>query len=335
MKKFASLLLVTVFSVIVWSNGITVGFVAHNMGADSNTAAYEGMKSYADFYGWNINLVDCQGDPTRLSPAMIDMINSGVDAIVVCCGEAALIGEGVDYAEKAGIPVFLEDTENVGNTIVNATSNCWAMGAYLASQVVNQIRLMENPTGNVAIIGMPDLYVHRQREQMLQAVFNSPENPDINVIAVEAVNVSNWAEESYNIARIFITRYGNDLDAIIGTWDGIGWGISRAIADSGFTSEDIFTMSIDGSQQTYDLIRRGEPFVGVIAQDFAGWSEVVGDAIRMIVVEGKDPKEIIPENRTIYVPYEWIDKSNVPPEGENVNFTFTGLDDKRIATREK
>lgn len=327
-----SLLLVFLLTVAGFAEGITVGFIASNMGADSNVAAYEGFKAYADKCGWQVNLIDARGDTTKYSKYIIDMANSGVDAIVVCCMEASLIEEGAAFAHEVGIPVFLEDTENTETTVLNATSNCWAMGAYLASQAVDRIRSIKGRTGgNVAIIGMPDLYVHRQREQMMEAVFNSPENPDINIVAKETVNLVNWPTESYNVAATLITKYGNDLDAIIGTWDGIGWGISRAISDAGFTKDDIFTISIDGSQQTYDLIRKGEPFIGVIAQDFAGWSEVVGDAIKMIVVEGKDPKDIVPPSRTIYLPYKWIDATNVPAEGETVQFDSTGLDDERFA----
>ncbi|MBN2394876.1 MAG: sugar ABC transporter substrate-binding protein [Candidatus Atribacteria bacterium] len=305
---------------------LKIGYIASNMAADSNVAAYAGMVDYAEREGWEVELIDCQGDLTKFSPNIINFVSKGVDAIALCCSEKSLIEEGVVAATKAGIPVFLEDTENIGETIVNGTSNCWAMGALLGSQVVDRIRAMHGTEGgNVAIIGMPDLYVHRQRHQMMEAVFNSPENPDINILAVEACDVSNWPNLPYEITRAWITQYGDELDAIIGTWDGIGWGVSRAVLDSGMTKDNIFTMSIDGSEQTYDLIRKGDPFVGVIAQNFYGWSEVVGDAIKAIVVEGKDPASVIPVSKTVYVPYKWIDSTNVPAEGEGVEFGYEGL----------
>ena len=43
-----SLLLVFLLTVAGFAEGITVGFIASNMGADSNVAAYEGFKAYAD-----------------------------------------------------------------------------------------------------------------------------------------------------------------------------------------------------------------------------------------------------------------------------------------------
>jgi ABC-type sugar transport system substrate-binding protein len=332
MKKLTIILLLTILLISIFTFAISaktlkVGFVANNMQADSNVLAAKGMEDYCDRMGWEFQLTDCQGDLTKLSSNMINLISAKVDAVVLTCGEKTLIEEGVMAAEKAGIPVFLSDTENIGNTIVNGTSNCWAMGAFLASQTVDRMRAVDpdKKVHNVCIIGMPDLYVHRQRQQMMEAVFNSPENPDVNILATEVCSVSNWQTAPYDIVKAWIVKYGDDIDAILGTWDGIGWGASRAIADSGLNKDNIFTMAIDGSEQTYDLMRKGDPFVGVIAQNFAGWSEVDGDAIQAVVVEGKDPKDVVPPSKTVYVPYMWIDATNVPAKGEGVDFNYIGL----------
>lgn len=297
---------------------ITVGCVCMNMGADSNVLAYQGLKAYAQKQGWTLLHSDCQGEIAKVSLNIINYVNQRVDAIVVVTSEKTIIDRGVADAEKKGIPVFLVDTENTRNTIVNSTSNCWAMGAYLGSQVVDRIRAVKGSKGThyVAIIGMNDLYVHRQRQQMMEAVFASPENPDIELLVSDSVTVSNWQTASYDLAKTWIAKYGDKLSAIIGTWDGISWGISRAIVDSGYTKDDIFTMSIDGSAQTYDLIRRGQPFVGVIAQDFGGWATALGEVIQAVVVEGKNPKDVVPASRTMYVPYKWVDASNVPAKGQ-------------------
>lgn len=321
-----TILLISVFTFAGFAKAIKVGFVAANMGADSNVLAYQGMKDYCERMGWDLQLIDCEADITRYSSNMINLISNKVDAIVLTCGEKTLIEEGVVAAEKAGIPVFLSDTENIGSTIVNATSNCWAMGSFLASHAIDRMRALHpGEKYNVCIIGMPDLYVHRQRKQMMEAVFNSPENKDVNILAVESCTVANWSSVPYDIVKAWIAKYGDEIDCILGTWDGISWGISRAIADSGFTKDDMFTMSIDGSEQTYDLMRRGDPFVGVIAQNFAGWSEVDGDAIQAVVVEGKDPKDVVPPSRTVYVPYKWVDATNVPEKGEGIDFNYIGL----------
>ena len=116
---------------------LKVGFVAIDMSADSISAAYKGLKDFADANGWTVNLADCQGTVAKMSSNMINLVSWKADAIVVAGGEPSVIQEGVAAADKAKIPVFLEDTGNIGDTVVNATSNGWAMGAYLASQAMD------------------------------------------------------------------------------------------------------------------------------------------------------------------------------------------------------
>jgi len=321
MKRISIIILIVLTIGIISTAGfsLTVGYVTMNMGGDSNVLCYQGFMEYANEKGWTVNVADCQGDTTKMSEYMINFISQKVDAICCVCGEKTIIDMGVAAAEKANIPVFLADTENIRSTVINGTSNCWAMGAFLGSQMIDRLRATRKGDGPsyVAIIGMNDLYVHRQRQQMVEAMIASPENPDIELLATENVTTTTWQNGSYDITKAWIAKYGDQLDAIIGTWDGISWSIARAIADSGLTADNIFTMSIDGSEQTYDMMRKGMPFVGVIAQNFAGWAKVMGDAIQAVVVEGKDPKVVAPPSRTVYVPYVWVDSTNVPAEGKS------------------
>jgi ABC-type sugar transport system substrate-binding protein len=294
---------------------LKIGFVAIDMSADSISMAYKGLKDHADKDGWSVNLADCQGSVAKMSSNIINMVSWKADAIVVCGGEASVIHEGVDAAEKSKIPVFLEDTGNIGATVVNATSNGWAMGAYLAGQAMDQMRINkpDKKVKNVLIIGNLDLFVHRQRIQMYQAVLNSPEYKDMKIVGIEAINPNDWAGSSYDIARTYLTKYGKDLDAILCTWDGLSWGVSRAILDAGYNKSQVFTMGIDGSPKSFDLIRKGDPLVAVVAQDFYGWSDAIYSMINKMLVEGKPASAVVPASKTIFVPFKWIDATNVPP----------------------
>ena len=333
-RRRAAFLFACAISLVVLASSLfaapklKVGFVAIDMSADSINTAYKGLKEYADKQGWQVNLADCQGVVAKMSGFMINMVDWGAKAIVVSGGEASFIEEGVSAADKAKVPVFLEDTENTGNTIVNATTNGWEMGARLASEAVNKMRIYKpnKKVHNVLIISNKDLFVHRQRVQMYKAVLTSPDNPDMRVVGDEAINPADWANSSYDIAKTYITKYGDDLDAILATWDGLCWGISRAIQDAGFSRQQIFTMGIDGSPKTYDLIRNGDPMVGVVAQDFFGWSRGIGSAIDKMVVEKMDPKRFIPASKTIFIPYKWIDETNVPAAGQSFKSNYAGLD---------
>ena len=301
------------------TKSLKIGYVSMMMAADSNARAYDAFEKAAGANGWEVFLTDAAGDIVKVAEGVQNYVGQGVDVIVVTCGEIEPIKDGLAAAKEAGIPVFCMDTgiDEEGAVVVNVTSNCWAMGAEVGAQMVNRL----NRKGNVCIINMPTLYVHRYRNDTAQAVFNSDDNPDIHILATEAVTVADW-DTSYDIMSAWITQYGNEIDAVFGTWDGISWGVSDAIEDAGFTKEDMFTMSIDGTDKAYDIMRRGGPFVGVVAQDFGGWATTTADIIDKVVVQGLSKDDVVPESRVIYIPYKWIDSTNVPPEGASPESVF-------------
>jgi len=299
---------------------LKIGYVTMMMAADSNSRAYDAFEKKAKEKSWKVFMTDAAGDIVKVSEGVMNYVSQGVDVVIISCAEITPIGEGLKAAKDAGIPVFSLDTgvDEDGAVVANVTSNGWAMGAEVAAQMVNHL----NGKGNVCIIDIPTLNVHRYRADTARAVFESSDNPDIKILAQDSVTVSNWESGSYEIMNAWITKYGNEIDAVFGTWDGIGWSVAKAAADSGFEKEDMFAMAIDGTRQTYDMIRSGKPFTGVVAQDFGGWALKTVELIDDIVVKGKSADEVVPTGRIIYVPHKWIDATNVPEQGADPQSIF-------------
>ncbi len=299
---------------------LNIGYVTMTLAADSNSRAFAAFEKEAKEKGWKVYMTDAAGDIVKVSEGVMNYVGQKVDVIVITCAEITPIQEGLDAAKSEGIPVFCIDTgiDDDGAVVVNVTSNCWAMGAEVASQIVNKL----HGQGNVCIIDMPTLYVHRYRADTARAVFESEDNPGIKILDTEAVTVANWETGSYDVMAAWLTKYGNDIDAVFGTWDGIGWSVAKAASDAGYTKDDMFTMTIDGTSQAYDMIRNGEPFGGVVAQNFGGWATRTADLIDDIVVQGKAVASVVPESRVIYVPHKWIDETNVPPKGADPESIF-------------
>lgn len=299
---------------------LKIGYVSMMMAADSNSRAYDTFEKEAEAKGWKVFMTDAAGDIVKVGEGVMTYVGQGVDAIVITCGEITPIDDGLKAAKKAGIPVFCMDTgvDDGGAVIANVTSNCWAMGAEVAAQMVNNL----HGKGNVCIIDMPTLYVHRYRADTARAVFESSDNPDIHILATDSVTVATWESGSYEIMTAWLAKYGDDIDAVFGTWDGIGWSVAKAIADAGFNKDNMFTMSIDGTVQTYDMIRKGDPFIGVTAQSFGGWAKKTVEIIDDILVQGKAVDSVVPPSKVIYVSHKWIDGTNVPPQGADPESVF-------------
>ncbi|MCA9910710.1 MAG: substrate-binding domain-containing protein, partial [Anaerolineae bacterium] len=65
----------------------------------------EGFEAAAGEKGWNVNVIDTAGDVAAVISRIEDMVNQGVDAIVINV-DPAQVEAGLQSAADAGIPVF-------------------------------------------------------------------------------------------------------------------------------------------------------------------------------------------------------------------------------------
>jgi ribose transport system substrate-binding protein len=85
--------------------------------------------------GWNVNVVNGQGDPSVWSSAVQNAVAAKVDGIMLIAISPALIKQGVAQAKAAGIPVVATLVGPPADAAVVADPNSGgkAMAAYLAS----------------------------------------------------------------------------------------------------------------------------------------------------------------------------------------------------------
>lgn len=300
-------------SQVTAQKALNIGYVTNSLAADSNARAYNAFEKVAKEKGWKVNLTDAQGNIVKMNEGIMNYVGMKVDAIIIACAEVEPLEGAYDAAKAAGIPVFSIDTglDKNGAILVNVTSSSYTMGAEVATQVVDRL----HGEGNVVIMQMPTIKPHRNRIEAAKGVFNSVDNQGINIIEEEALTAANWEKNSYDTMNTWLIKYGDKIDAVIASADPIAWRSTQAIIDSGFTKDDMFLMTIDGTEQAYDMIRDGAPLTGVCAQNFSGWADKTADIIDKILVQGKLPEEVIPSSKIVYVEYKWIDETNVPDKG--------------------
>lgn len=82
-----------------------LGIVSIASGIDLNDNATQGAKDAAEAAGWNVEVVDAGGDPSKANAAITNFVNKGADAIFTHVFPAVALGSGLAAAEKAGVPV--------------------------------------------------------------------------------------------------------------------------------------------------------------------------------------------------------------------------------------
>ena len=143
----------------------------------------QSFKSEGEKRGWKVTIIDTRNDFGQLASRMEDTVNAKANAIVLISTDPSQVGDQVDMAAKAGIPVISLDGSKRNNVAVNVTSNNIELGTQLSEAL---FKAMGGKGNIVKLFHSAHPGVH-QRELGLDAVLKK--YPDIKVIADHFVKV--------------------------------------------------------------------------------------------------------------------------------------------------
>ena len=113
MKRLFAIVLTVVmlFSMVAFTgcskkdDTVTIGIAIYSMGADSCVLLVEDAKAAAEKYGWEIMLLDANGDPSVQADQMATLVSAEVDAIILNPTDTTSLIPSIKAANEAGIPV--------------------------------------------------------------------------------------------------------------------------------------------------------------------------------------------------------------------------------------
>lgn len=306
-KSLQVLFLLTLVAVV--ANALTVGIVVQNASALSQVRTTQAFTKMAESKGWTVLTGDGKGSAERVANFIETFVNRQVDAVVVAMAELQALKGAIETANKAGIPIYAIDSGLVPGVECNITSNNFViggeMGAYLADRLGYQ--------GNIVAIGMKEHHGTRKRREALNAILE--EYPNIKLLADYNVRYTNFYEDAQKAMENFLTRFGDDIDAVWAAWDDLAVAATEILIRYGYDRDDIFVIGADGHPHAYAQIRNPHsPLVATVAQEFEWFAAKAIEVIEKIHVLGQD-KELVLGNGTLYVPVTLVDPGNVPEKG--------------------
>ncbi|MBE0690824.1 MAG: substrate-binding domain-containing protein [Anaerolineae bacterium] len=261
----------------------------------------EGFEAAANDKGWNVNVIDTAGDVAAVISRIEDMVNQGVDAIVINV-DPAQVAAGLQVAADAGIPVFGMDAGSDPLLVTNVTSNGYAMAAETATYVVDRI----NCSGRVVMFVFDPFPPVQKRGIIADAIFANC--PDIEVIdrITPDVNDGGIADSRAQMEAVLAANPDvGSISAVWAAWDQPALGALQAIEAAGREGEGIVIVGIDANPQALDAVAAGGSFEATVAQDFAGIGATTADAIERLL-----GGETINQS-AIYVPTVLVTQANV------------------------
>ena len=238
--------------------GKTIGLISITQASELFPREEAAFREAAQALGWSVKTVDLQGDPSRAPAAVQNLMQAGVDGIVLESVEPIFLGPAAAQAKKRGIPIVA--------TLVGTPAS-QSDGALLSSVVEplaeESVELAERMIadaggqGQVAIIGDEISPVGVIPEKAMREAVDGR----MEVVAEHQIDYTKLAADAHEVAQQWLVQHPQ-LSAIWCPYDGACVGAAEAVAAAG---KDVGVYAFNGSQGTVDLIRQGAKYVSMAA----------------------------------------------------------------------
>jgi len=249
----------------------------------------QSFKAEGEKRGWDVTIIDTRNDFGQLASRMEDTVNAKADAIVLISTDPAQVGDQVDMAANAGIPVISLDGSKHDNVDVNVTSNNFELGTQLSEALFKAL----GGKGNIVKFYHSAHPGVHQRELGLDETLKK--YPDIKVIADHFVKVPGPVDDGRIAMENILRQYGDQIDGVWAAFDDPGIGAELA-TESELPDSKLIIMGIDGNEQAVDMIKSCTHFKATFRQDFPGMAAVGAEELEKIL------NGSAPESDEVYVP---------------------------------
>lgn len=255
MKKILTALLVlslvlSVAAVAAMAEG-TIAFLPPAMISPYYASCISGAKPVAEELGYELLVTapESESDYAAQVQLMEDMVNRGVNGIVVCAINTDAIVTGVKAANAAGIPVVMFNVQNEladGEVAAYVTYDQYEGGAKVADYVAE---VVDGAEVNVAIIeGLPSEHTTFRMGGFCDRA--AEKYPNIHVVASQP---GNWEREAGMNAAANMMQ-AMDIDVFFGLCDEMSLGAVQAIKQAG---GDQLVFSFDGNPNAAEAVKAG------------------------------------------------------------------------------
>ena len=237
-------------------------------------------------------ITDAQGDVAKQITDIQDLVNQGVDVIVLAPRESDGLDAGLEAARDAGIPVLFVDRWHEGDP-------CSEYVTFISSDFVEQgriagTRLAEATDGTAKIIqleGSAGVSVADDRKAGFDEIVD--QHPGMELLASQTADFNR--AKGQEVASQLLQSHP-DVTAIYAHNDEMAIGAITALEAVGKTpGEDVLVVSIDGIRDAFDAIKAGKMLVTVESNPRFG--TIAFDTIEQMTLGRSIPDRIVIEDR--------------------------------------
>lgn len=300
MRKALFLACLALLTVSVFA--IKVGFIATNFAAESQARVANAFERLAKLKGWEPVMLNSRGSYETQANQLENLVQMGVDAIVLAMGHPLEIKPALDKAFAAKIPVITIDSGYVEGVVADITCDNFVMGAKISTYLVDSL----GGQGNIVVIKFEKHHGTRKRGKVLDQVLS--EYPGIKVLAEYTVPASaRFMEDARSAMETYVQRFGKQINGVWCAFDQLAYSASDVLQEYGL--KNVIVVGVDGNEETFRRIKNGT-MTATVAQPFEEMAAIAIELIEKIVVQKMSPSEAAPR-KIIYVDAPLVDARNV------------------------
>ncbi len=214
----------------------------------------EAAEEAARTIGAELHVTDARHDVTKQISDVEDLIQKGIDILLLNPTDSVGIEAAVQAAHAAGVVVVAVDAQAQGPVDSFVGSKNFDAG-HMAGEALAKVL---GEKGKVAILdGIPVVPILERVKGFREAI---AQHPDMTI-----VDVQNGRQERSSAMAVTenMLQSHPDLDGLFSVNDGGAMGALSAITASG---KDVALVSVDGLAEVVDAVVRGGPFKATVAQ---------------------------------------------------------------------
>lgn len=207
----------------------------------------EGIHDLADEKDAEVKSVDAQNDTAKQSNDIDDLIQQGVDILLINPVDSSAITPAVESANSAGIPVITIDRSSDGGDILTLVASDNVEGGEIAANYI--VEMSGEGVDTVQLEGVPGASAARERGEG----FNNVAEESLNLIDSQTANFDR--AEGLNVMEN-ILQANPDIQAVFAQNDEMALGAIEAIESAGL-SDSIQVVGFDGTEDGIEAVEAG------------------------------------------------------------------------------
>ena len=283
-----------------------VGFSVYDMQYGYFQDMEKGTHSAATAAGYGYTLIDEKSSESTMVSATQDLMNQGINALIISPFKPDALGPIVDAAHKKHIPVVIDDIGG-GGTAYDAIviSDNEKGGVQAADEMDKMIKAKPGASKNVASITCEPSAVYAARRN---AGFEK-QMKSLGYSVVASLSGHSKQEEGYTVMKDILSAHP-DVSGVFSCNDPMAVGAAQALSDSKKSgSKDVFVVGFNGDDIALTAIKNGQMAATIQQQPAKMGALTVELATKLM--NGEKLTFGNTANREVYVPVRVINAANV------------------------